>query len=229
MTDEFERVLRERAAAVPDVVAVPPERVWSEVRRRRRARRTRTVAVAGAALAAVVVTGIVTWPTGTDTVTATTVQDEAAPAESAAEAQDEAPVEDQAEEAAEQAAEEPQATTAGGPSADTPVLGSTDGRLSDAGTAPSAGCARPDAAGTVASRIVLAAVAAELDEILDLGPGDVRVCHHPLVVEVRTDGPLPPAVDAVEAVVDDAARLGVAVTWIGPDGAAVSGTPEEGG
>lgn len=48
MTEQFEHSLQERAEAVPDVVVVSPDDVWSAVRRRRRARRARAGLGAGA-------------------------------------------------------------------------------------------------------------------------------------------------------------------------------------
>lgn len=211
MTEQFERALRARADAVPDVVAVAPSGVWREVDRRRRTRRARAAGAAGALLVAVVAPSVATWERGPAVVSA------AIPATSTAE-------EPASEVASEELADVPVPTSVDARAAGEVYLDSTSAvaRLSDLGST----CTHPAASGTLATRILLASVTARLAEVVDLGPGDVTACRDPLLLVVRTPDPLP---SAAEVVVADAARLGVTVTWVDPAAEAWPAPLESGG
>lgn len=198
MTEQFERALRARADAVPDVVAVAPSGVWREVSRRRRTRRARAAGAACALLVAVVVPSVATWERGSSVVSA------AVPTLPTAE-------EPGSEVASEDVADVPVPTGVDAGAVGEVYLDSTSARsrLSDLQVT----CTHPAASGTLATRVLLASVTARLAEVVDLRPGDVAPCQDPLLLAVRTPDPLPPAAEDVAA---DAARLGVTVTWVGP-------------
>lgn len=218
MTEQFERSLLERAAAVPDVVTVAPDAVWRRVGRRGRARRGWATTGAWALVAAVGATGVTaSLPGQPSTTAAVVVAAEPSPTPSEGHPVDRT-------QAVVDAVDAASATAAFSASlSSSVVLATTAGtvRLSD-GARP--WCAGPSATGTLTERLLARTVTELIVATLDMSEADVAACYDPLLLVVRVTGVLPPD---VESVVADAARLGVTILWVAQPGAgdAATGSP----